>query len=104
MLHRQCKYFNQRQHQNLVGVPAVEGVYRQLGDSNSQWHNKKFKKVPVGGSASWGKYQLGEVLVGGLVPVGGQKFNPWMDDFFPILILNKIYENITKVSHSTKLR
>ena len=24
-------------------------VYRQLGDSNSQWHKKKFKKVPVGG-------------------------------------------------------
>ena len=40
-------------------------VYRQLGESNSQWHNKKFKKVPVGGSASWGKCQLGEVLVGG---------------------------------------
>ena len=76
-------------------------VYRQLGDSNSQWHKQKFKKVPVWGSASWGKCQLGEVLVGGsaswrkcqlgevpvggLVPVGGQKFNPWTDDFFPIL-------------------
>ena len=59
-------------------------VYRHLGDLNSQWHNKKFKKVPVGGSATWGKCQLGEAPVGGQVPVGGQKFNPWMDDFLPI--------------------
>ena len=31
------------------------------------------------------KCQLGEVPVGGQGPVGGQKFNPWTDDFFPIL-------------------
>ena len=43
---------------------------------------KKFKKVLVGGSASWGKCQLGEVPVGRLVPVGGQKFNPWTEGFF----------------------
>ena len=29
-------------------------MYRQLGDSNSQWHKKNSKKVPVGESASWG--------------------------------------------------
>ena len=40
-----CKVFEGREVKNPV--------YRQLGDSNSQWHNKKFKKVPVGGSASW---------------------------------------------------
>ena len=49
-------------------------MYRQLGDSNSQWHKKICKKcqlgeVLVGESASWTKCQLGEV------PVGGQKFN-----------------------------
>ena len=55
-------------------------VYRQLGSKKCQ-----LGKVPVGESASWGKCQLGEVPVGGLVPVGGQKFNPWTDDFFPIL-------------------
>ena len=72
----------------MIGVIAV--VYRQLGDSNSQWHKQKFKKVPVGGIASWGKCHLGEVPLGGsaswgLMPVGRQKFNPWTDDFFPIL-------------------
>ena len=70
-------------------------VYRQLGDSNSQWHKKIAKsaswgkcqlgEVLVGGKASWGKCHLGEVPLGGQVPVGGQNFNPWTDDFFPIL-------------------
>ena len=41
-----------------------QAVYRHLGDSNSQWHNKKFKKVPLGGSATWGKCHLGEVPLG----------------------------------------
>jgi len=35
-------------------------VYRQLGDSNSQWHKEKFAE-----SATWGKCQLVEVPVGG---------------------------------------
>ena len=35
-------------------------VYRQLGDSNSQWHKKILQKVPVGGSASLGKCQFGD--------------------------------------------
>ena len=50
-------------------------VYRQLRDSNSQWHKKNnCKKVPVWGTASWGeccwgsftsgKSQLGEMPVG----------------------------------------
>ena len=37
-------------------------VYRQLRDSNSQWHKKKSSK----------KCQLGEVPVGGQGPDGGQ--------------------------------
>ena len=44
-------------------------VYRQLGDSNSQWHKKSSKKcqlgeVPVGEGASWENCQLGDVPVG----------------------------------------
>ena len=53
-------------------------VYRQLGDSNSQWHKKIVK------SASWGEHQVVEV------PVGGQKFSPWTDDFFPYIKFMKI--------------
>ena len=29
--------------------------------------------------------QLQKLPVGGQVPAWGQKFNPWTDDFFPIL-------------------
>ena len=69
-------------------------MYRQLGDINSQWHKKNAK------SASWGKCQsgevpVGEVPVGGLVPVGGQKFNPWTDDFFSNFVGGK---NLTPFS------
>ena len=56
MLHNEfVLYYSDRSPEKMV--------YRQLGDSNSQWHKKKFKKVPVGGSASWGKCQLGEVVL-----------------------------------------
>ena len=37
-------------------------------------------EVSVGGSTIWV-----DVPLLGRVPVGGQKFNPWTDDFFPIL-------------------
>ena len=47
------------------GVPAVGGLKFSMAQK------KKFKKVPLGGSASWRKCQLGEVPVGE-VPVGGQ--------------------------------
>ena len=33
---------------------VTSAVYRQLGDSNSQWHKKNLQKMPVGGSPSWG--------------------------------------------------
>ena len=59
---------------------------------------KQFKKVPVGGSANWGTSAS-----------FGTKIKPWTDDFFsnfvggknltlfkPLMILNKIHENITK--------
>ena len=44
-------------HEGWANWEIGEVVYRQLGDSNSQWHKQKFKKVPVGevpvgGSAS----------------------------------------------------
>ena len=42
-------------------------VYRQLGDSNSQWHKKRLQKVPV----------------------GGQKFNPWTNGFFSNFVSGK---------------
>ena len=48
----------------VYGVPAVGGLKFSMAQKN-------FAK-----SASWGKFQLGEVLV------GGQQFNPWTDDFF----------------------
>ena len=35
-------------------------VYRQLGDSNSQWHKKNLQEGPVGGSASWGNSSWGK--------------------------------------------
>ena len=54
----------------IYDISEKKLVYRQLGDSNSQWHKKNAK------SASWGKFQLGEM------PVGEQKFNPWTHDFF----------------------
>ena len=52
-------------------------VYRQFRDANSQRHKKirkkcQLRKMPVGGSASWGKCQLKEL-------------NPWTGDFFPTL-------------------
>ena len=59
---------------------------------------KQLKKVPVGGSANWGTSAS-----------FGTKIKPWTDDFFsnfvggknltlfkPLMILNKIHENITK--------
>ena len=42
----------------IYDISEKKLVYRQLGDSNSQWH-KKTQKVPVGGSFSWGKCRLG---------------------------------------------
>ena len=78
---------------NISLVSLSDSVYRQLGDSKSQWHKKKFKKVPVWGSASLGKCQLGEVPVGevpvwrlvpvgGLVPIGGQNLTFGQTIFF----------------------
>ena len=49
-------------------------VYRQLGDfslrrgpvgGSASWGKCQLGEVPVGGSATWGKCQLGEVPVGG---------------------------------------
>ena len=64
-------------------------VYRQLGDSDSQWHKKIAKsaslgkcligEVPVGGSASWGKCQLG------------------VKNLTPFSALNEIHKNIKKI-------
>ena len=34
-------------------IQLGSAVYRQLRDSNSQWH-KKLQKVPVAGCSSWG--------------------------------------------------
>ena len=45
-------------------------MYRQLGDSNSQWHKKKVQKSASWGKCKLGKCQLGDVPVGE-VPVGG---------------------------------
>ena len=88
----------------LYSVTAVEALKFSMAQ-------KKFQKMPVGGSASWGKCQSGEVLVegvpvgesaswgkcqlgevpaGGQVPVGGQKFNPLTDNFFQFCKLLKI--------------
>ena len=52
---------NLRTEERSCNQPTV--VYRQLGDSNSQWHKTKLQKVPVGGSAGWGMCQFGEVPV-----------------------------------------
>ena len=55
------------------GVPAVGG----LKFSMTQKKNSKkcqLEEVPVGGSASWGTRAS-----------WGTKFNPWTDDFFPVL-------------------
>ena len=52
-----------------LNLNSPNQVYRQLGDSNSQWHKKKVQK-----SASWGTRAS-----------WGTKFNPWTDDFFQIL-------------------
>ena len=39
---------------------VTSAVYRQLGDSNSQWHKKNLQEGPVGGSASWGNSSWGK--------------------------------------------
>ena len=82
-------------------------VYRQLEDSNSQWH-KELQKVPVAGIVSLGKCQLrkcqlGEVPVEGLAPVRGKNlalertiFSNFVLPFQPWMTFNKIYENIKK--------
>ena len=75
-------------------------VYRQLRESNSQWHKKNCKKyklgeVPIGWSASWKKCQLGKVPVGG--NFSRRFFRWWKFDFF-FVTLNKMFENIKKTS------
>ena len=62
-------------------------AYRQLGDSNYQWHKK--------------------ILQQGEVPVVEQKFNPWTDDFrvrFPQLPVHQFFFEImeSKFSYDTK--
>ena len=56
-----------------LGVLAVGGLKFSMAQK------KKFKKVPVGGSASLGRCQLGEV------PVGGQNLTLGRTIFFQIL-------------------
>ena len=73
---------------------------------SASWGKRQLGEVPVGGSASWEKCQFGEVPVGesaswGLVPVGGQKFNPWTDGFFSNFVDGK---NSTPFSASNDLK
>ena len=55
-------------------------ILKAVGGLKFSMKQKKLQKVPVEGSGSWGKFQLGEVPVGGQGPVGGQKFTPSIID------------------------
>ena len=75
-----------------IGIVATSTFLRRL---STDWLTRCTGgqlRVQFGGSASWGKHQLGEVPVGGQGPVEGQKFNPdeaspEVRDFFIFILL-----------------